>query len=160
MLFGALTHEQWETALGELYRVVKPGGWIQLLESGPETTISGGPMKLYADAFAAMYVKKGLVPDLNETLDQRLNDAGFLNVQKRTIALPRLDAQDLDFEFKGNKRIMMATMPTLKPAFLSTGMFESEDEIDAFYKRIDLEWNTPSQCLWHWTVAYAQKPVI
>ncbi|KAF9058990.1 hypothetical protein BDP27DRAFT_1143624, partial [Rhodocollybia butyracea] len=33
LLIGALTSDQWGTALRELYRVLKPGGWIQLLES-------------------------------------------------------------------------------------------------------------------------------
>ncbi|KAF9059001.1 S-adenosyl-L-methionine-dependent methyltransferase, partial [Rhodocollybia butyracea] len=88
LLCGALTSEQWGAALGELYRVSKPGGWVQLLETGPETAMSGGPMKRYADVYAAVYVNKGLVSDLNETLDQRLKSAGFVNIQKRTTALP------------------------------------------------------------------------
>ncbi|KAF9059006.1 S-adenosyl-L-methionine-dependent methyltransferase [Rhodocollybia butyracea] len=160
LIFGALTHEQWGMALSELYRILKPGGWIQLLESSPETSISSGSMKRYADAFAAAFVNSGLVSNLTETLDQRLEHTGFVNVQKRTTALPRLDSQDVDFEFKGQKRLIMASIPTLKPAFLATGMFESEDEIDALHKGIDEEWNAPSQFRWHYTVAYAQKPDI
>ncbi|KAF9058992.1 hypothetical protein BDP27DRAFT_1503095, partial [Rhodocollybia butyracea] len=161
LLCGALTSEQWGAALSELFRVLKPGGWIQLLETGPETAIRrGGPIKLYADAYAAVFVNNGLVSDLNETLGQRLKDAGFVSVQKQTTALPRLDSPDLDFEFKGQKRRMIASIPVLKPAFLATGMFKSEDEIDELGKRIDQEWNTPSQYLWHWSVAYAQKPYI
>ncbi|KAF9059002.1 hypothetical protein BDP27DRAFT_1453577 [Rhodocollybia butyracea] len=160
LIFGALTHEQWGMALSELYRILKPGGWIQLLESGPETSISSGSMKRYADAFATAFVNSGLVLNLTETLGQRLEHAGFVNIQKRTTALPRLDSQDVDFEFKGQKRLIMASIPTLKPAFLATGMFESEDEIDALHKGIDEEWNAPSQFRWHYTVAYAQKPDI
>ncbi|KAF9056970.1 S-adenosyl-L-methionine-dependent methyltransferase, partial [Rhodocollybia butyracea] len=126
LLLSALTSEQWGMALSELYRVLKPGGWIQLLESSPKATISSGPMKRYVDALTAVFVNNGLALDLNETLDQRLKDAGFVNIQKRTTAVPRLDSQDLDFEFKGQKRLFIASIPVVKPAFLATGMFESE----------------------------------
>ncbi|KAF9058991.1 hypothetical protein BDP27DRAFT_1239677, partial [Rhodocollybia butyracea] len=156
LLCGALTSEQWGAALGELYRVLKPGGWIQLLESGPEVSISSGLVKCYADVFAAVFLNAGLVLDLNETLDQCLKDT----VQKQTTALPRLDSQDVDFEFKGQKRIIMATIPGLKSAFLASGMFDLEDEIDALGKGIDEEWKAPLHCMWHFTVAYAQKPDI
>ncbi|KAF9075063.1 S-adenosyl-L-methionine-dependent methyltransferase [Rhodocollybia butyracea] len=163
LLFGALTSEQWGMALSELYRVLKPGGWIQLLESTPDAPSSsslGPTMKRYTDALAAAFVNKGLPLDLNETLDQRLKDAGFVSVQKRMCALPRLDSQDLDFEFQGLKRLFMASIPVLKPAFLATGMFESEEEIDTLGKDLDQEWDTPSQFLWKYSVAYAQKPDI
>ncbi|KAF9075064.1 S-adenosyl-L-methionine-dependent methyltransferase [Rhodocollybia butyracea] len=161
LVLGALTSEQWGLALSELYRVLKPGGWIQLLESSPaKAPSSSGPMKRFADAVAAAFINKGLPLDLNETLDQRLKDAGFVNVQKRTTALPRLDSQDLDFEFKGLKRIFMTSIPVLKPAFLATGMFKLEEEIDTLGKDLDQEWDTPSQFLWNYSVAYAQKPDI
>ncbi|KAF9058993.1 S-adenosyl-L-methionine-dependent methyltransferase, partial [Rhodocollybia butyracea] len=113
LINGALTREQWGMALSELYRVLKPGGWIQLLESSPEATLSSGPMKRYADAIAAVFVNKRFASDLNETLGQRLKDAGFVNVQKRTTALPRLDSQDVDLEFQGQKRLFVASIPVL-----------------------------------------------
>ncbi|KAF9070934.1 hypothetical protein BDP27DRAFT_1419459 [Rhodocollybia butyracea] len=141
LLSAALTHDQWGMA-------------------PQEATTSSGPMKHFMDALAAVFINKGLVLDLVESLDQRLKDAGFINIQKRSIALPRLDSQDLDSEFKGLKRLVTATVPVLKPALLATGMFESEDEVDALSKEIDQEWNTPSRFLWSWAVIYAQKPDI
>ncbi|KAF9070933.1 hypothetical protein BDP27DRAFT_1362173 [Rhodocollybia butyracea] len=161
LLSGALTHEQWGMALSELYRILKPGGWIQLLESSPlEVKTSSGPMKRLTDAVAALFVNKGLVLDIVETLDQRLKDAGFGNIKKQSVALPRLDSQDLDSEFEGLKRLVTAGVQALKPALLATGMFESEDEIGALSNGVDQEWNTPSRFLWSWTVIYAQKPDI
>ncbi|KAF9078492.1 hypothetical protein BDP27DRAFT_1206939, partial [Rhodocollybia butyracea] len=142
LLSAALTREQWGIALSELYRVLKPGGWIQLLESDPKTTMPSGPIKRLAEAVTAVYVNKGLALDLNETLDQRLKDAGFVNIQKRTTGLPRLDSQDSDLESKVLKKLFMASIPILKPAFLATGMFKSGDEIDALGKEMDQEWNS------------------
>ncbi|KAF9070011.1 S-adenosyl-L-methionine-dependent methyltransferase [Rhodocollybia butyracea] len=117
LLCGALTPEQWGTVLEELYRVLKPGGWIQLLETGPEATISGGPMRPYMDALTTASINKGLALDLNRTLGRRLKDAGFVSIQEQTTALPRLDSQDLDFEFKGQKRLFHCIYTSTETSF-------------------------------------------
>ncbi|KAF9071782.1 S-adenosyl-L-methionine-dependent methyltransferase [Rhodocollybia butyracea] len=161
LLVGALTFEQWGVALSELYRVLKPGGWVQLLETSPETTAYSGPnMKRLMDVSVALYASKGLVSDLNETINQRLEHAGFINVHKRIVGLPRMDAQDLDSEHEGHKRVVMAFGPAVKQSLLGTGMFESEDDLNGVMEGMHKEWDTPSQCLWRWTVAYAQKPEV
>ncbi|KAF9028864.1 hypothetical protein BDP27DRAFT_1349949 [Rhodocollybia butyracea] len=143
LLTAALTSEQWGIALGELYRVLKPGGWVQLLETNAETTASSG-----------------FVSDLHDTIDQRLEDAGFVNVQKRTIGLPRQDSQDLDSEHTGHKKIIIGYVAAVKQSLLAAGLFESEGEFDLVLQGMDKEWDVPSQCFWRWTVAYAQKPGI
>ncbi|KAF9066499.1 hypothetical protein BDP27DRAFT_1544029 [Rhodocollybia butyracea] len=130
LLTAALTSEQWGIALGELYRVLKPGGWVQLLETNAETTASSGPnMKRMVEALGLLYAKKGFVSDLHDTIDQRLEDAGFVNVQKRTIGLPRQDSQDLDSEHTGHKKIIIGYVAAVKQSLLAAGLFESEGEI-------------------------------
>ncbi|KAF9060439.1 hypothetical protein BDP27DRAFT_1430101 [Rhodocollybia butyracea] len=108
LVSSALTSEQWGAALSELYRVVKPGGLIQLLERVPETpAYSGSNMKRYVDALVAVCASRGLELDLHRTIDQHLVKTGFINVQKRTVALPRLDMQNTDMEHEGLKRLVM-----------------------------------------------------
>jgi len=156
---NALTSKDWGMALSELYRVLKPGGWVQLLDTNPETTSYSGPnMKRLMDALVALYVNKGLVLDLHETLDRRLEHAGFVNVQKQTVVLPRLDSPDLDLEHEGHKKVCITYVAALKQSLLAAGLFESEGEFDLALEGMDKEWDIPSQCLWRWIVVYAQKP--
>jgi len=162
LLFGALTLEQWRMCSREIYRVLEPGGWVQLLEGGPDVTACSGPnMRSLLDSLMTLFRIRSLVPDVQYNIDKLLGESGFINVHKRTTAIPRLgQGAKLEYsEYEDYKKIVMTFFATAKPSLLATGRFESEVEYDRLLKGMDDEWNIPSLALWDWTVAYAQKPL-
>ncbi|KAE9394482.1 S-adenosyl-L-methionine-dependent methyltransferase [Gymnopus androsaceus JB14] len=166
LLTPALKREQWGSAILELYRVLTPGGWIQLLESGPEIKLdhSGPNMTRIVNSLVSLHNMKGSVHDLQYIIDQRLANAGFVNVQRKTVSLsPRagLGKRDADSDYD-HQTIVFSFLEAAKKGFLATKMFQSEEEFDSVLKGMEKEWDQWALAgrggLWSWTVAYAQKP--
>ncbi|KAE9397569.1 S-adenosyl-L-methionine-dependent methyltransferase [Gymnopus androsaceus JB14] len=166
LLIGALTSEQWTSAIREAYRVLTPGGWIQLLETGPEIKLehSGPNMTRIVDSLVALLNMRGLVHDLQYIVDQLLTNAGFVNVQRKTVSLsPRagLGNQDEDSANYDHQTIMLSFIKAAKKGLLETNIFESEEEFDRVLEETEKEWDewalARRGAMWSWTVAYAQK---
>ncbi|SAM05797.1 hypothetical protein [Absidia glauca] len=67
LLFG-LTLPQWDVAMQELLRVLKPGGWIEFVEIDQEAHNRGPLLKIITDAMTQMLVSRNMVPDISERL--------------------------------------------------------------------------------------------
>ncbi|KAI9264695.1 S-adenosyl-L-methionine-dependent methyltransferase [Helicostylum pulchrum] len=88
MVFGALTSEEWDSNLGEMYRVIKPGGFVQLLEHNL-TPFSEEP--LFTEAYKLMeqgFKSKNLVLHISTELKDRLENAGFINCVTKITEYP------------------------------------------------------------------------
>ncbi|KIK54430.1 hypothetical protein GYMLUDRAFT_100104 [Collybiopsis luxurians FD-317 M1] len=158
LLTGALTTEQWRSALNELKRVLKPGGWIQFMETGPTPEVYSGPaMKRMVDSWAALYRLRGLVPEIQNILGQLLADAGFVDVQKRTVPLPLSPGMKRE-EYEEHKKNILGFFLAAKQPFLTTGQFGSENEFQGALKEMEQEWDASEDCSWEWAVFYAMKP--
>ncbi|KAE9389464.1 S-adenosyl-L-methionine-dependent methyltransferase, partial [Gymnopus androsaceus JB14] len=167
LLTPALTREQWKSAIGEAYRVLTPGGWIQLIEAGPEIKLdhSGPNMTRIVNSLIALHDMRGLVHDLPYIVDQLLTNAGFINIQRKTVSLsPRagLGNQDEDSANYDHQTIFSLFIKAAKKGLLETHSFESEEEFNKALKETEKEWDewalAGRGALWSWTVAYAQKP--
>lgn len=157
LLNAALTTEQWGLGFQEIYRVLAPGGWIQLLETGPEPVVCSGPnMKRLLDSLAKFYITNGLFREIQYTMHQLLAHTGFTHVERHTITLPR-PGSDSE-EYQGHKKVIVAFFAATKESMLATGLYESGLEFDRVVKGMESEWQGTSQCLWNWTIVYAQKP--
>ncbi|KAE9397580.1 S-adenosyl-L-methionine-dependent methyltransferase [Gymnopus androsaceus JB14] len=165
LLTPALTREQWNLAFREAYRVLAPGGWIQLLEAGPEIKLqhSGPNMTRIVDSLIALHDMRGLVHDLPYIVDQLLTNAGFVNVQRKTVCLsPRAGRGNHWDEDSDHQTIVFAFIRAAKKGLLETNVFESEEEFEKVLEGTEKEWDewalAGRGALWTWTVAYAQKP--
>ncbi|KAJ3839484.1 S-adenosyl-L-methionine-dependent methyltransferase [Lentinula raphanica] len=155
LLTGALTKEQWTDALKELYRVLKPGGWIQLMETGPTPKAYSGPkMCRMVDTWASLYRHRGLVPEIQDILKQLLLETGFVKVQKRTVPLPLSPGME---DYEEHKKNIVGFFLAAKKPFLMTGEFGSGEEFDKALKEMQDEWDTSSDCWWEWAVFHASK---
>jgi SAM-dependent methyltransferase len=82
LLLFALRDEEWRTALGEIYRVLKPGGWFQLFEidewekCGPELTKLHNLFTLFLPARGI-----GFWPSGGEKWQKYMAEAGFGDLQ-------------------------------------------------------------------------------
>ncbi|KAK0193396.1 S-adenosyl-L-methionine-dependent methyltransferase [Armillaria mellea] len=162
-LYGALTGPQWKVALGELHRVVAPGGWVQFVEG---TTISGrmGPFSMkMGNLWSALYAHRGLLIDIANRLPDMLTKAGFVNVWSETRALPlgKWAGQD-GIDFRDDLASLFSAMrgPIFKGG--GFGLLSSEQEYDDLIASVTEEWDNGQEvsASKELVVMYAQKPFI
>ncbi|KAJ3890247.1 S-adenosyl-L-methionine-dependent methyltransferase [Lentinula edodes] len=166
LLTGALSKPQWIQALTEIYRVLKPGGWIQFMETGPTpNAYSGAKMKRMVDSWALLYRARGLVPEIQNVLGQLITETGFIEMQKHIIPLPlspRRDSSSLsDSEldhYEEHKKNIIGFFVAAKQPFLMAGLFKGEVEFDQALEEMREEWDASEGCWWEWAIFYAKKP--
>lgn len=83
LLIWALRADEWPRALGELFRVTKPGGWAQLCElDWPGVVPADGPnFKRIKDMNTQLALARGFDPACAAKLEEWFKEAGFVNVQ-------------------------------------------------------------------------------
>ncbi|EIW81531.1 S-adenosyl-L-methionine-dependent methyltransferase [Coniophora puteana RWD-64-598 SS2] len=126
-LIGGLTVFQWPVALRELYRVLKPGGWVQLMESsmGCEPEEDGVERTRAERLICALLTKRGcLVSDRFATIESMLSDAGFRDI--RVVEKVYSDVQWTAEQREANRALFLSVMRGIEPAVLREGL-ESEE---------------------------------
>ncbi|KAI8642546.1 S-adenosyl-L-methionine-dependent methyltransferase [Parasitella parasitica] len=84
LLCMALTSQQWEDNLKEDLRVMKPGGYIELVEYDHSKMSGYGPtFAKQQDAIEKYQTSQGIPPFIATELVDRLKQAGFTNIKKR-----------------------------------------------------------------------------
>ena len=87
LLLFAIPEARWPDVVRELARVTRPGGWIELVETGPQQ--KGGPaMDKIVEWITEASLKRGVNPMLGPRIGEFLKMAGMTNVVARAIALP------------------------------------------------------------------------
>ena len=134
LLMAALTTSMWKSAISEMFRVLRPGGWVELLENG--TPPSVGPYSAKLEAMArALWYHKGLMYDHEHKLPSILSETGFtkIHVDRRVISLRQVD----------RNRAMADVMYGMKTPMLKAGGFglvSSAEEYDDVVARASKEW--------------------
>lgn len=125
-LVGGLTVSQWPTALRELYRVLKPGGWVQLMESSMGCESEDGVERTRAERLISTLLAKRrcLVSDRFATIESMLSDAGFRDI--RVIEKVYSDVQWTTEQREANRALFLNVMRGIEPAVLREGL-ESEE---------------------------------
>lgn len=87
LLLFAIPEARWPDVVRELARVTRPGGWIELVETGPQQR--GGPaMDQIVEWITQASVKRGINPMLGPNIGAFLSASGMTNVIARAITLP------------------------------------------------------------------------
>jgi SAM-dependent methyltransferase len=86
----AVPVSSWADGLGEVVRVTRPGGWVELGEPAGRFEPAGPATAAVRDMFRAFGASLGLDMDgvLFDSLDDGLRRAGLVEVQRRNIDLP------------------------------------------------------------------------
>lgn len=90
---GGLTASMWNAAIAEIYRVLTPGAWVELVEAeadprhfavGPHSTKAVSVIRMFSES-------RGVIMDLQAHLPLLLQDAGFVDVhyEPRNVPLRR-----------------------------------------------------------------------
>lgn len=87
LMFLAIPADRWEYVAGELVRVTRPGGWIELVEAGPEE--HGGPDMDQLLAWGTeMLRRRGIDADYGRRIGGLLKQVGLRQAQRRDLAIP------------------------------------------------------------------------
>ncbi|HEU0026037.1 MAG TPA: methyltransferase domain-containing protein [Ktedonobacterales bacterium] len=153
LLLFAIPEARWPDVVRELARVTRPGGWVELVETGPQQR--GGPaMDKIVEWVTEASLKRGINPLLGPRISQFLTMAGLTNVVSRSIALPvgayggrvgRLAETDV-FGVVGGVKGLVTSMGIATPEAYDGAMAQA---------RADL---ATHQCVLPFYIAYAQRP--
>lgn len=94
LLLAALRKVEWPIAISEMYRVISPGGWIQLCETG---SWRAGPFTArFQSLMRTLLDSKGLFMDCYKAMPLMLRNAGFVDVRVEVIQLSLCGAEGSD----------------------------------------------------------------
>ncbi|PCH34873.1 S-adenosyl-L-methionine-dependent methyltransferase [Wolfiporia cocos MD-104 SS10] len=157
-LVTALQVHEWEAAIGEVFRALRPRGWVQFVELG--IFISGPVTEKQWSLTQALYSSRGLLNNCEKHIPKMLHDAGFVDLQVEEYMIPLGSwAGQVGIESRDD---MVMTFRNVKKHVLDGGGFgfvQSEEEYDAAVDSMREEWDTidGSHIILH--VFYAQKPL-
>lgn len=155
---AALTRSQWALNIPELYRVLAPGGWIQLIEAG---TWKSGPLgEKHKKLYFAVSDARDLNLECSKSFPSMLSDAGFENVQVFDGCKPV--GKWAGNHAEGQRDNLIALWRGMKSPILNTGGFgvvNSEQEYDDLVDAMEREYDETPGSEVHWVVTCAQKPL-
>lgn len=155
-LCAALRREQWPVVLSEIYRVLKPGGSLQLSELDMLFPKPKGPAMVRLKRMSkGIFNANGLVWDVASQLDKMLVDAGFIEVTLEKKYVPMGDRWG-EFGVQGAK-FMLSTYKNGMPALKRAGFLSSDEEYLNLLDEVGKEWDTHGM-QYVYRVATARKP--
>ncbi|KAL5480493.1 hypothetical protein ACEPAI_1763 [Sanghuangporus weigelae] len=147
LLIAAFTIDQWRSVLSELFRVLKPGGAVQLIEFGEygsSCDIDALPATKAAYNFGIfLYNKRGLLGnECGRRLPSLLAEAGFYDVQVKIHQLP-IGKRCGEIGVRGAQN-WASVLRSFGEVCLEEGGLSgcsSQDAVDAKVDRAQKEWN-------------------
>lgn len=153
LLLFAIPEARWPDVVRELARVTRPGGWVELVETGPQQ--HGGPaMDQLVDWITIASRRRGINPMLGPRIGELLGMAGLATVTTRSIALPvgayggrvgRLAETDV-FGVVGGVKGMVTSMGIATPEAYDSAMAQARQDLDRV------------QCALPFYIAFGQRP--
>jgi ubiquinone/menaquinone biosynthesis C-methylase UbiE len=153
LLLFAIPEARWPDVARELVRVTRPGGWIELVETGPQR--NGGPaMDQVVNWITQASLKRGINPLLGPSIGGFLGQAGVPQVAAREIALPvgayggrvgRLAETDVFGVLQGVKGLV-ASQNLATPEQYDNAVMAARADLNNY------------QCALPFYIAYGQRP--
>ena len=158
LLLAALTIDMWKSALAEIFRVLKPGGWVELVETTSRIPHVGPcSIKLNSMKFA-LYAHKNLLVDHKKQLRGLLLGAGFVGIECIDHPVPIGEsAGESGREARTNFTNVVSAMKTPMLNAGGFGIVATEDEFDQNVMKMREEWKRSEGVVEVFTFC-AQKP--
>ncbi|EIM91400.1 uncharacterized protein STEHIDRAFT_49603 [Stereum hirsutum FP-91666 SS1] len=156
LLVVALKGSEWSKAMKEMYRVLRPGGWVQLLEAGKWK--AGAVTIRLEELIRKVVASRQMLFDVIDELPRLVEEGGFVKVtvDKRTAPLGRLggpQGRDIAKNFLG----VFAAMKTPVLAAGGFGIVASEAEFDELIEATRKEWDEFEGAQIEFVAVYGQK---
>ncbi|KAL0473256.1 S-adenosyl-L-methionine-dependent methyltransferase [Neurospora intermedia] len=162
--------EDWNAFYREAFKVCKPGGWIEHYDHSPVVTsddgsvVPGSAMDTYGKVLAEAARRIGRSATLadDDTMEEGLKAAGFVNIQTKRMKMPIAPWSD----DKKLKEVGLCAYATLSADIegvvqfpLGTVLGWTPEEISTFCAHVRRELKDPSiHGYYHWKYVWAQKP--
>lgn len=160
LLLGALTIDMWKSALSEIFRALKPGGWVELVEtSGRIPHVGPCSIKLESMKFA-LYAHKNLLVDHKKQLNGLLVGAGFVDINCIDHPVPIGEsAGEHGLDARTNFTDVVSAMKTPMLNAGGFGLVVTEEEFEQDIINMKEEWKQSDGTIEVFTY-YAQKPLV
>ncbi|KAF8547161.1 S-adenosyl-L-methionine-dependent methyltransferase [Imleria badia] len=147
LLICAYTRDQWRRSIDEMYRVLTPGGYAQLIEIGPEW-VSGPKTARHFLLLDEFLGNKGMLLRCGVYIADMLKATGFIDVKSEEVVMNLGKWAGEDGAMRDS--VMRAG---------GLGQFASAEEFDKAMKEIAEEWDNNEGS--HTTVRafYGRKPL-
>ena len=142
---------RWPAMIREMLRVVRPGGYIGLMEGGLYQTVSP-TMNLLQEAGIRLLSGYGLEPNAGPCLAEWAREAGVVNLQQRQIVVGKTPKQREPFIEN-----TCAAVRDASQTLLSAGAF-SREELEVMQDDLPLELKAAGITITFYAV-YGQKPL-
>jgi len=162
LLLISLQIPEWPKALNEIYRVLRPGGWVQLAETAG--WVEGrNPERPCMEKLVSMYRRlvesRNLYIDCARDIPAMLSDAGFVNIQmvEHSPCIGKWGGEDGII----NRDNHLGVFRGIKTPVLQAGGFgyvSSEAEYDTLLEGTRKEWDEIPGTRKKFTMFWARKP--
>lgn len=158
LLVAGLRRQEWEKAIQEMYRVLKPGGWVQLFEL--DTWASGSALAKHREMVYRLSDEQGTMwRDIAKQIPGFLKQSGFINLHYDSRKTP-FGAWAGKDGIDGRENLL-ELMRGLKTPILKGGgygIIKTEAEYDELVEEIRNEMDNIPGSGTVWTMFWAQKP--
>ncbi|KAG0702268.1 hypothetical protein DFH29DRAFT_830611 [Suillus ampliporus] len=155
LLIAALSQENWNTALREIYRVLAPGGWVQLVESGH--CVSGEATRKHYAMLQDLFAKRGLLFNCIDHIPNILKDTGFDNITAQRHEIRVGGAGDEDRMTAKARESFVGVYKGMQTPVVTMGI-RTEGEFKELVEDLEREWESHAQSKIIFYVFIAQKP--
>ncbi|HEX8731495.1 MAG TPA: class I SAM-dependent methyltransferase [Ktedonobacterales bacterium] len=154
LLFAAIPRPSWPQVVGELGRVTRPGGWVELVEGCVGAGATSPAERIFTQWALDVTARRQIDLQIGPHLPTILQNAGFTNVAVQEVQIPigahggrlgRMMQTDVLAVIQGLRGPILATGATDAAAFDAT-IAQWLAEVDHYHS------------FWAISVAYGQRP--
>ncbi|KAF9073089.1 hypothetical protein BDP27DRAFT_1417548 [Rhodocollybia butyracea] len=164
LLIAAMDDSRWNIAIDQLYNVLKPGAWIELVEvrvKGYDRGFGVGPnSKRLISLIMSLYASKGRITDLDVYLPKLLAKKGFIDIHcedRKVHIRESVDNDGLNRSKQFHDLWMGIKTPVLAGG--GFGIVGSDNEFDQLLEGCLKEWNESDKAYNTFYSIVARKPV-
>lgn len=157
LLIAALSKENWNTAVEEIFRVLAPGGWVQLVEASH--CVAGEATQRHFSMLQDLFVKRGLLLNCVEHIPNVLKSTGFENITTQRLEISLGGGDDEDGMKAKARESFVGVYKGMQIPVVKMGI-RTEGEFMELVEDLEREWESNDQSKVIFYAFTAQKPTV